>query len=190
MIYNNSFYCHRGLSIWFYDGQEKRRCLCPPSYYGHLCQYQNQRVSLTLKIENDAEWRKVLNAVIMLVNDQGTVESHDQILYAQTSYCYFINFNIYLLYRSRPKDTTKNYSIQIHVHDKQSLEYRGSWLFPLAYTFLPVHRMALKITISPNRPVRCSFACNYNGECVKYMNRNNGNLSFYCRCNPGWSGKH
>ncbi|CAF4157335.1 unnamed protein product, partial [Rotaria sordida] len=117
-------------------------------------------------------------------------ESHDQILYAQTFDCNLINFNIYLLYRSRPKDITKNYSIQIHVHDKQSLEYRGSWLFSLAYTFLPVHRMALKITISPNRPVRCSFACNYHGECMKYMNKNDDNLSFYCRCDPGWLGKY
>ncbi|CAF1284435.1 unnamed protein product [Rotaria sordida] len=173
----------------FDEDEKKQRCLCPPSYYGHLCQYQNQRVSLTLKIVNDADWRTVFNIVTMLIDNEGTIQSHDQILYVQKFDCNLVNFNIYLLYRSRPKDIMKNYSIQIHVYDKQTLEYRGSWLFPLVYTFLPVHRMAIEITISSYRPLRCSFACNHHGECVKYINHNDENSLYYCRCNPGWSGK-
>ncbi|CAF3353220.1 unnamed protein product [Rotaria sp. Silwood1] len=59
----------------------------------------------------------------------------------------------------------------------------------MVYTFLPVHRMAIEITISSYRPLRCSFACNYHGECVKYINHNDENSLYYCRCDPGWSGK-
>ncbi|CAF1087019.1 unnamed protein product [Rotaria sordida] len=185
--YCNNFYT--GCDHIWHCPTEKQQCLCPPSYYGHLCQYQNQRVSLTLKIVNDADWRTVFNIVTMLIDNEGTIQSHDQILYVQKFDCNLVNFNIYLLYRSRPKDIMKNYSIQIHVYDKQTLEYRGSWLFPLVYTFLPVHRMAIEITISSYRPLRCSFACNHHGECVKYINHNDENSLYYCRCNPGWSGK-
>ncbi|CAF2136233.1 unnamed protein product [Rotaria magnacalcarata] len=39
--------CHRGILI-YYGKNESEKCLCPPSYYGSRCQYQNQRVSLTL----------------------------------------------------------------------------------------------------------------------------------------------
>ncbi|CAF1635488.1 unnamed protein product [Rotaria sp. Silwood1] len=49
--------------------------------------------------------------------------------------------------------------------------------------------MAIEITISSYRPLRCSFACNHHGECVKYINHNDENSLYYCRCDPGWSGK-
>ncbi|CAF4260324.1 unnamed protein product [Rotaria magnacalcarata] len=44
--------CNRGILI-YYGKNESEQCLCPPSYYGDRCQYQNQRVSLTLQFRND-----------------------------------------------------------------------------------------------------------------------------------------
>jgi len=42
--------CHRGLdlSLWLNNSNNSttNRCLCPPSFYGNQCQYQNQRISL------------------------------------------------------------------------------------------------------------------------------------------------
>ncbi|CAF4232667.1 unnamed protein product, partial [Adineta steineri] len=47
-IYNYQQRCHRGLDVQiFLDKQKnltKNVCLCPPSYYGDICQYQNQRI--------------------------------------------------------------------------------------------------------------------------------------------------
>jgi hypothetical protein len=44
---------HRGLNLDVWLDKEKNFttnvCLCPPSYYGDHCQYQNQRISLTLQ---------------------------------------------------------------------------------------------------------------------------------------------
>jgi hypothetical protein len=44
--------CNRGLDVvtWLGDETFINQCFCPPSYYGDLCEYQNQRVSLTLKL--------------------------------------------------------------------------------------------------------------------------------------------
>jgi hypothetical protein len=44
-------------------------CLCPPSSYGHRCQYQNQRVSLTVHIQLIADWRQAFLFHIALLDD-------------------------------------------------------------------------------------------------------------------------
>ncbi len=55
---------------------------------------------------------------------------------------YKIKFNIYLLYSTRRKDSKKNDSIHIDIYEKFSLLYRLSLLFPVPFTFLPVHHLA------------------------------------------------
>ncbi|CAF4912589.1 unnamed protein product, partial [Rotaria sp. Silwood2] len=51
MTSENEHDCHRGLPLQVLLDSHKnlttKTCLCPPSYYGDRCQYQNQRVSLT-----------------------------------------------------------------------------------------------------------------------------------------------
>ncbi|CAF4866573.1 unnamed protein product, partial [Rotaria sp. Silwood2] len=44
-----SWYCNRGVFVYFNDNKTKK-CLCPPSYFGERCQWQNQRVSLTVQL--------------------------------------------------------------------------------------------------------------------------------------------
>ncbi|CAF5161279.1 unnamed protein product, partial [Rotaria sp. Silwood1] len=54
MIDENEHHCYRGLPLQVVLDRDKnlitKTCLCPPSYYGDRCQYQNQRVSLTMEI--------------------------------------------------------------------------------------------------------------------------------------------
>ncbi|CAF4298530.1 unnamed protein product [Rotaria sp. Silwood2] len=46
------WFCYRVISI-VYGKNESIRCLYPPVYYGDRCQYQNQRVSLTVRVRNE-----------------------------------------------------------------------------------------------------------------------------------------
>ena len=183
----NEWTCHRGLVIHHRGVRHQRKCLCPPSYYGDECQYQNQRVAFTVRIAMNDHWPTLFHVVVILVDDRGLVESHDRIVYAPIVDCDAVKFNLYLLYRSRPKNATRNYSVQLHAYNKQGLTYHGSWLFPLRFTFLPVHRIAVHLTIPSDEPERCVFWCGGHGQCFKYINQN-VTSAFYCRCDPGWSG--
>jgi hypothetical protein len=65
-------------------------CFCPPSYYGDHCQFQSQRVSLTLGM------RKICapdcTAVFGLLV---TLFDNEQVTYISTSGCHR-KFNLYL----------------------------------------------------------------------------------------------
>jgi hypothetical protein len=98
-------------------------------------------------------------------------------------------FNIYLLYATRPKNSTKHYSIHIDFYEKVSLDYRGSVLLPVTFPFLPVHRLGFLVDVpgSNNQTQSCFDDQCVHGKCIKYW-KNPDNLTF-CQCDRGWSGK-
>ncbi|CAF2697935.1 unnamed protein product [Rotaria sp. Silwood2] len=108
--------CHRGIDVRVRLNSEKNlsttSCLCPPSFYGNMCQYQNQRVSLTVQFRalSDA-WRTPFTILISLIDD-----SHDRIIHSYKQLTYLpmrdcqTKFNVYLLYSTRPKNQSKLYS--------------------------------------------------------------------------------
>ncbi|CAF4253863.1 unnamed protein product, partial [Rotaria magnacalcarata] len=66
--------CHRGieLTVWLDDEKNltANTCLCPPSFYGDRCQYQNQRVSLTLTFAAFPDaWQIPFHFLIMLIDN-------------------------------------------------------------------------------------------------------------------------
>ncbi|CAF4841529.1 unnamed protein product, partial [Rotaria sp. Silwood2] len=66
--------CHRGFDLRVWLNNEKNlttnTCLCPPSFYGDMCQYQNQRVSLiiTFQVLSDY-WSTLFAIIISLIDD-------------------------------------------------------------------------------------------------------------------------
>ena len=182
--------CNRGIPIRIRVNGDKHEihCLCPPSYYGDTCQYQNQRISLTLQVRVTSDWRSVFTFVITLIDEERNIESHEHIEYLSTRDC-DAKFNVHLLYSTRPKNTSKNYSIQIDAFNKWTLNYRASWIFPLQYPFLPVHRLPVLLTV-PFTHVEpfhtCKSSC-IHGQCFSYVN---DKRSTFCRCEPGWLGIH
>ncbi|CAF1391740.1 unnamed protein product [Adineta steineri] len=188
--------CHRGLFVRVWLDYEKNltteTCLCPPSFYGNMCQYQNQRISLTLRFQTYADSRRILFAIVVLLidnSDDRLIYSHQQFSYLYIRDCQ-IKFNMYLLYSSRPKDENKNYSIHIDVYEKISLAYRRSFLIPIQFPFLPVHRLAVQLNIPRTTDTieRCvNQHCIY-GQCMKYSDHRNGTT--FCQCNQGWSGRY
>ncbi|UJR29616.1 hypothetical protein I4U23_017164 [Adineta vaga] len=164
-------------------------CLCPPAYYGQWCQYQNQRVSLTLKVRAAFEFRTLFAIVIRLRDNQDNrIESFDQVYYYYERDCHN-KFNIYLLYATRPKSVSTNHSVRIDIFNKQTLEHHASWLFPILFSFLPVYRMAIQLQIPPKKVTafKCTeLNCGLHGRCLQYVNT----PSVYCFCDKGWSGKY
>ena len=188
-------FCHRGLPlrVWLdnNDTSNTITCLCPLNFYGDRCQYQNQRVSLTLKFQASSHSRRTLFAVLATLidsSDQRIIHSYQQITYLYTKHCP-VKYNIYLLYSHRPKLPNRNYSIHIDIYNKDSLVYRGSLLIAMKFPFLPVHRIAVHLNMpNSSEPIEIfSDKCQH-GRCHMYLNDPNGNS--FCRCDPGWSGRY
>ncbi|CAF4150537.1 unnamed protein product, partial [Adineta steineri] len=184
-------HCHRGLEVrvWLKNSRIIT-CLCPPSYYGNRCQYQNQRINLVVRFRALSESRQTLFAIVISLIDNSNeriIHSSEQFTYLSARDCK-IKFNNYLFYSTRPKDSTKNYSIHIDIYDKNSLIHRGSLLFPINFPFLPVHRLTLLVNIpgSANYIQSCLNDKCIHGKCTKYFNT----LETFCQCKAGWSGKY
>ncbi|CAF3079854.1 unnamed protein product [Rotaria sp. Silwood2] len=187
--------CHRGLPVRVWLDRSKNlttiTCLCPPSFYGDSCQYQNQRVSLTMQFRSLSDvWRTPLALVVSLIDDsdERTVHSFEQLTYLSMRDCQR-KFNVYLLYSTRPKNDSKVYSVHIDIYEKISLVYRESFLLSITFPFLPVNRLAVQLNISHSRNTleSCSDYRCVHGQCTKYINTLT--TTTFCRCHQGWSGR-
>ncbi|UJR12561.1 hypothetical protein I4U23_016737 [Adineta vaga] len=188
--------CYRGLPIHVWLDSEKNRsskaCLCPPSYYGEACQYDRQRISLTLKFQVHSDSRRTLFTFVVILIDN---DNDQRIIYSYEQYTYFyqrdcsMKYNIYLLHPISSFLFSKNYSIHIDVYEKIGLTYRGSFFIPIKFSFLPVNRIATQLII-PRRnhtTKTCSNQSCHHGQCINYINDRQG--STFCQCYDGWYGK-
>ncbi|CAF1464938.1 unnamed protein product, partial [Adineta steineri] len=196
IVYHDRYRCHRGLPLRIWLSRENNltniTCLCPPSFYGNICQYQNQRVSLTMRFQAYSHSRRTVFALVITLiddSDKRIIHSHEQFTYLYFRDCR-VKFNVYLLYSTRPKNDTQNYSIHIDIYDKILLTYRGSLLIPLKFPFLPVHRIAVHLNIPRiNDDIQsCTNQTCVHGQCMIYSEDSKGTP--FCHCNERWSGKH
>jgi hypothetical protein len=185
--------CQRGLDlgVWLNNNSIKNTCLCPPSYYGEQCQYQNQRISLIIKFRALSDSYQTLFAIVIsLIDDtnERIIHSYEQITYLSVSHCK-TRYNIYLLYATRPKNSTNQYAVHIDFYEKISLKYRGSVLLPVNFPFLPVHRLVFLVDV-PSSHDKTSNSLKYecvHGKPIQYSN--NPDNPTFCKCDPGWSGR-
>ena len=70
------WFCNRGVLILVgTNGTE--HCLCPSSYYGHHCEYQEQRVVFTIRLHKvNLVTFDVIAIVITLVDHTGSIHSY------------------------------------------------------------------------------------------------------------------
>ena len=182
-----AWYCHQGVPVLF-DVNQTKACLCPPNYFGSQCQWQNQRVSLTLqlKMQSIATTAVIFELIIMLIDEEGMIApNHEQITYMPALQC-DTKYHIYLLYPHRPKRLSANYSIRIDLFDKITLNYWSSWYVPIPFQFLPVNRISTQLNIIGEREHKpCPLICGEHGRCMQYINTKS---VFFCRCDQGYSG--
>ncbi|UJR12854.1 hypothetical protein I4U23_017028 [Adineta vaga] len=161
--FDNNWYCNRGFPI-LYKNNQIIRCLCPPSYFGLRCQWQNQRISLTIQLKyySFIYEMPIFQVIIMLLDDQGEITPYyEQIIYVPKRDC-GIKYNLYLLYPNRPKNNSINYSIRIDIFNRITLKYWSSWYFRILFPFLPVNRISthLLIPLNPQQiELSCSLSC-------------------------------
>ena len=179
------FDCQRGLPLRALIDPKRnistQVCLCPPQYYGDRCQYQNQRVSLTIQV--NPSWtseQAAYTCIVSLIDD-----SNEQIVHSYEQFSYFYprdqhtKFNMYLQYVDRPKDTTKQYSVKIDLYDMYSLEYRGSVITPIKFPFLPVQRLAIQLDLP--KAIDSVETAN-NTQCNQSWTGKYCNISYECHC--------
>ena len=188
--------CHRGLPLRVWINKEKNltdsTCLCPPSFYGDTCQYQNQRLSLTMKLQVYSDSYRTLFAIVVSLIDNST----DQIIHSYQQFTFLfvrdcqVKFNTYLLYSTRPKINLTNHSVRLDFYEKVSHVYRGSSLVPIQFSFLPVYRIATIFTIPPvlEKAAGCTDLQCRHGRCMKYWH--DAKDSTFCHCRAGWSGRY
>jgi len=187
--------CHRGLDLDVYLDKSKNLttsvCLCPPSYYGRQCQFQNQRISLTLQFRASSDSVRIPFIIIISLVDNSqarTIHSTEQITFLSSIHCQK-KFHMYLLYSTRPKDSSNEYFLHIDVYEKITLKYRASFFEKIQYLFLPVHRLSYILTIPPERDSTesCSDRQCFHGQCIQYANDLTNQT--FCQCHHGWSGE-
>ena len=191
---SEKYYCYHGLPLQVVLNSEKglttKTCLCPPSYYGDRCQYQNQRVSLILQVKTPASSVQTPFLIIVSLIDN----SVQRIIHSYWELSLYdgydkSGFNIQLVYSNRPKDLSKQYFIQIDIYEMISLRYRGSMFTTVKFPFLPVERVVIEIDIPKVNDMIQSCdddRCNH-GQCIYYLNEPN---NYFCRCQSGWTGKY
>ena len=184
-------YCHRGILI--YESESKiKTCLCPPNYFGDRCQWQNQRISLTLQFQKLFSIEQIENLIfeilIYLIDDQTqTIQNFIKILYIPSQDC-SKKHNRYLLYPTKPKPINQTYSIRIDIYNKITLDYYASWYLPISFVFLPVSRISKILYIPSNTSHltrNCSLDCGIHGQCYNYINSDRS----FCHCYENYSGE-
>ncbi|CAF4638916.1 unnamed protein product [Rotaria socialis] len=89
-----------------------------------------------------------------------------------------------LVKENRPKNVSKNYSVQIYAYNQMTLNYRASWIFSIKFPFLPVYHPAavLKVPFDNVQPIQTCRSPYIHGQCFNYINNPNSTL---CRCHAG-----
>jgi len=194
--YQHQNHCYQGVHIRIWLNEKRNSfisaCLCPPYYYGLQCQYQNQRVNPLIKFQTFSDSLQTLFTIFFLLidnTDQRIIHSYEQLTYSSAKYCEE-TFQLTLIYGDRSKNLTKQYQIHVDIFETLSLKYRGSLLFPIKFSFLPVHRLGLFILIPPSKNLNqnCEELECQHGQCIRYWNNTNNEM--FCQCEKGWRGKY
>lgn len=191
----NRSICHRGYSIQWLHYPDEKHCMCPPSYYGNHCQYQSERLTVLFTIRQAYYFKPetIFRLLILLLNDQQTIVSHEEILYHHQIET-FKRYLVYLIYERRMNTSLyrrmkpKWVRIDSFIIKETNIQYISSWLFTVSFPFLPVNRISVLLNLENElfQATKCRKKCDRHGRCMYYLNAKHQE---YCWCQHGWYGE-
>ncbi|CAF1519979.1 unnamed protein product [Didymodactylos carnosus] len=177
-----TYACNHGILV--HGVNDSYTCFCSPAYFGDKCQYQQERLTVHLRLEttiiDDADTYKILIRLQTSTNMFYDYIDFTFINYDQTPY----KTVVYLL----TPGLHQQYSVNIDIFQitKNNVSHHSSYHYPVSFTFLPVNRLAKRIIIENQmRSILCSIECSLNSHCMSYANNAN---KHFCLCDPGWTG--
>ena len=201
------YICNRGFP--FFDTHlQKLYCACPPAYYGNLCQYFSDRISIITHLDlttfPNSFSTDLLTIVVRLNFHEHVIDHHIFHVNPLLELNNPIKHKFYLIHsrldsliqfkRLRHSDrmniiNSHPFSVHFDIYSlttNETIEL-GSFYHPIYFDFLPVFRLATILKF-PNQHDPCSDnQCNENSICKPIFNRNQ---SYYCSCKPGYSGEN
>jgi hypothetical protein len=201
------FICNRGLAVK--NEFDETVCLCPPSFYGELCEYFSDRITvithLDLKNYRHSSKVNIIKILVIFLFEDRIIDSYEfhvnPSLQTEENY---VKQKIYFLYRRSEeflqlkhnnRSGTQLYSVRFEafeLHSNKSIIPLAVWHYPIYFDFLPSFRLS-KILHLPSNQVTslnnsCSYqSCNMHGRCLPIINRNS---TYFCSCDNGYYGKH
>lgn len=202
------FICNRGLAVSFREMD--MICLCPPSFYGTLCEYYNDRITILTHLDLiNYPWNSQQVAIIKvlatfwykeLIIDHYEFHVNPWLEKGHN----FIKQTIYFLYprsehllriKHSNRDKTQVYNVQFEAFNlylNGTIESIAIWQYPIYFDFLPAFRLSKILrfplpAVSPRFNSLCSSnPCGQNGNCQDIIN-SNGTL-YFCTCHHGYYG--
>jgi hypothetical protein len=183
---DNVWYCNRGIIVT--TRSSKIQCFCSPSYYGPRCEYQSERLLITLRIDTPATLsghRNPQNAIRLVAGlmYDDKLAHYETILHERSmKQMFYLNYP-----RPPPKQRGSNWSVRLDAFSvsASSVNLVASWLFDVPFSFLPYNRLVLHLLLQEQET--CSALRCVHGSCKKYLNSPHGE---YCQCERGWSGRY
>ena len=208
------YWCNRGLGVLSTTrtNQSTVICFCPPQYYGHKCQFHQDRLSVVLQLNftrsiysrgKDSQILFQL-VVVFVLNDEMLMRDQFHLHPSSESSRSKIHTNFVYPHSSSFREQRRRrffnrtslllsnpFSIRIELYrtrrDEKSLLI-ALWRYPLSFDHLPVSRLAKVLHLRESFVNPCSSCpCHSNERCQPLMNNPS---QFICLCPPNFGGEN
>ncbi|CAF1118587.1 unnamed protein product [Adineta steineri] len=204
-----SFVCNRGIAV--YKDPSNEACFCSAAYYGKVCHYHSDRISIIVHLDLTTLNRTEIPLLYIksdLLFHNTIIDHHEFHAIPRFELDTYIKHRFYFTYMSTEdalndrderysnrSDIRNNHPYAVHfdiyaLFDDMRIVEWGSWHYPVYFDYLPAHRLALVLRFPAwfggNNTEQCANqTCWPNSSCKPVLNKNG---SFYCSCKHGFYG--
>jgi hypothetical protein len=196
-----SYYCNRGVGVFFHNGSII--CFCSPHYYGDKCQFHNDRLSIILYLNlsqsiytSSTKSHILLKLVVLFLFENETLDIQEfhvrpafEINVVKKKIIYFVYPRSEQLLNNKRQRyfnrtnilTSHPYSIQIEIYELNiNVKPRmiAIWKYPIYFDYLPNFRLSKILRLIKLEDIKnpCSSnPCPSDKECYPLINQ----LSIY-----------